>query len=127
MISRYPVLFTTATNDGAFWPAPHTAEHELGCYKKATKTPKPGDKPTAFVQFSKQACAEDGARKPFDDSGHDCAFKEDIETPWVLTAIKYYAQQGGRPSSHCHAMLYGNGTDSIREDAHVESVLYTGL
>ena len=30
--TTHPVLFTTATNDGAFWPSPYTAPHEYGCW-----------------------------------------------------------------------------------------------
>merc|ERR1719182_492318 len=49
----FPVLFTTATNDGAFWPAPHTAEHELGCFRQSTKGLSKG---TLFAQFSSAVC-----------------------------------------------------------------------
>ena len=31
----FPVLFTTATNDGAFWPAPYTAKYEFNCFDGA--------------------------------------------------------------------------------------------
>lgn len=123
VLTQYPVLFTTATNDGAFWPAPHTAEHELGCFHGATKELPAGHHPATFVQFSAAACNNDGAREPFDDSGHDCAFKNDVETPWVLTAAKLYAQQGGRKDSACHAMLYGSDQDSIAKDKHVEKIV----
>ena len=66
--SKSPMLFTTATNDGAFWPAPHTAEHELGCFNKARAgeqsiPPRSFSKlsgPVAFVQVAAKACAEDG-------------------------------------------------------------------
>jgi len=54
--------------------------------------------------------------------------KEDVETPWVLTAMKYYAQQGGaegNPGSYCAKMLYGNTTGGIASDPHVEKVLQT--
>ena len=123
VISQYPVLFTTATNDGAFWPAPHTAEHELGCFHGATKDLPAGSRPATFVQFSTTACDKDGARSPFDDSGHNCAFKNDVETPWVLTAAKLYAQQGGNKQSACYDMLYGATADSIAKDKHVEQVV----
>lgn len=63
-----PVFMTTATNDGAFWPAPLTAKHEFGCFKKAFGEP---DEPvaddeiqnTAFVQFNEDVCEEDGERE----------------------------------------------------------------
>jgi len=118
VVSHYPTLFTTATNDGAFWPAPHTAEHELGCFNGGV--PENGTHPTTFVQFSATACNEDGAFPPWTDEGHDCPFKTGIETPWVLTAIKLYAQQGGSAQSQCAKMLYGTGDDSLVHDPHVE-------
>jgi len=120
VVDTYPTLFTTATNDGAFWPAPHTAEHELGCYGKAV--PMNGTKPGIFVQFSADACAEDGLFKPFTDGGHDCPFKNSVESPWVLTAIKLYAHHDANPKSMCAQMLYGNGPDSMTKDKHVEKI-----
>ena len=35
LVKDVPVFFTTATNDAAFWPAPETAKHELGCFNGA--------------------------------------------------------------------------------------------
>jgi hypothetical protein len=35
VMKKNPMLFTTATNDGAFWPAPLTAKHEHGCFMKS--------------------------------------------------------------------------------------------
>merc|ERR1712183_886236 len=57
--AKMPIVLTTATNDGAFWPAPHTAQHELGCFHKSTDdtTSKNG---ALFAQFSSDACADDG-------------------------------------------------------------------
>ena len=43
--TRHPVLFTTATNDGAFWPSPHTAPREYGCFEKAISD----DSTAAFI------------------------------------------------------------------------------
>jgi len=103
--NRVPLIFTTATNDGAFWPAPHTAEHEFGCFGKA-KVPGPA----AFVQFSAAACDEDHERKPYSDSGHNCAFKAHVETPWVLRALKHYLQGAEK----CGEMLWGTGPDSLK-------------
>eukprot|EP00854_Cymbomonas_tetramitiformis_P015250 gene15250-18037_t len=87
---KFPMVFMTATNDGAFWPAPQTAEHELGCFKGANVTG-----PIAFVQYTTDSCKEDHARDPYADEGHTCAFKIAPETPWVTTAIKLYGQQDG--------------------------------
>jgi hypothetical protein len=118
---KVPLLFTTATNDGAFWPAPHTAEHEFGCWGKALNGSS-GGKPmhsAAFVEFSAEACAEDGARKPdgFPDGGHNCPLKFASggrpENWWVLTAIKLYAQQDGNAASNCHKLLWGDDPLSL--------------
>ena len=112
----FPVLFTTATNDGAFWPAPHTAEHELGCFRGAGLN----GTTAAFVQFDAAACAEDHARQPFPDEGHNCPFKSAPETPWVLTALKLYAQQGGDPDSKCAELLWGDTPQSLSQAKDVD-------
>jgi hypothetical protein len=67
----HPVFFTTAHNDGAFWPAPQTAAHEYGCWKKSMAD----DSVSVFVEFSKDACIEDHDREPFPDGGHNCPMK----------------------------------------------------
>jgi len=124
VVSAFPTLFTTATNDGAFWPAPQTAKHELGCWQGGV--PDNGTHPATFVQFKKSACLEDGVNPPgfkFDDSGHDCPFKNGVESPWVLTAAKLYAQQGGSTTSKCAEMLYGNGDGSMAKDGQVEQFI----
>jgi len=121
--SDFPMIFTTATNDGAFWPAPLTAKHELGCFNGTFKR-LPKSKPAAFIQFSAAACPKTGEVPPFDDSGHDCPFKSGVETPWVLTAMKLYAQQQGNMQSQCAKMLYGTGDDSLAKDPHVDQVLF---
>ena len=105
------MLFTTASNDGAFWPAPMTAAHELGCFHGALDSHSGDlDHRATFIEFGKSACLEDGARPPFDDSGHDCPFKNGVETPWVLTWAKQYGQQGGRADSACAKLMYDAGT-----------------
>lgn len=71
LTATFPVLFTTATNDGAFWPAPHTAEHERGCFEGGVST-NSSSPPTIFAQFNAQACNRDHSVEPFDASGHDC-------------------------------------------------------
>ena len=116
-----PVLLTTATNDGAFWPAPHTAEHELGCVRKAgLNSTAPG---AAAVEFSSAACQEDGAHPPWTDGGHDCPFKTFPEAPWVLTAFKLYGQQQGRVGSACFNMLWGTADGSLARDQSVQTLL----
>ena len=120
---HYPLLFTTATNDAAFWPAPHTAEHELGCFNGAQLN---GTNASAFIQFSAAACAEDKKRAPFPDGGHNCPFKNGTsapETPWVLTALKLYAQQDGRADSACAARLWGDGAGSLAQDPNVDKLV----
>jgi dienelactone hydrolase len=118
--SAHPVLMTTATNDGAFWPAPQTAKHEHGCFDQVVPKVK-GGKGMAFVEFTSDACAEDGARKPLvTDGGHDCPMKIPRggwpENPWLLTAIKLYTQQGGSSESKCYDLLWGNSLTSLRND-----------
>jgi len=119
VVTDFPTIFTTATNDGAFWPAPLTAKHELGCFNGTFKALN-SSKPTAFIQFSKAACPKTGEVPPFDDSGHDCPFKSGVETPWVLTAMKLYTQQKGNMQSQCAKMLYGDQDGSLAQDAHVD-------
>lgn len=123
LTARLPVLLTTATNDGAFWPAPYTAEHEFGCFEGGVNGT------AAFVQFSEAACTEDDAREPLvDDAGHDCPMKVAEggrpEWPWVLTAMKLYAQHGGATTSTCYDRLWGNSTDdtnmSMRQSPDVD-------
>jgi len=118
VVRHYPLLFTTATNDGAFWPAPHTAEHEIGCVRKAQLNGSAAHG-AAVVQFSGDACSEDGVHSPWTDSGHDCPFKTAPEAPWILTALKLYAQQEGRADSACAAMLWGGASDSLMRDSSV--------
>lgn len=119
--SKMPVLLTTATNDGAFWPAPNTAVHEFGCYNKSVTE----EAHTAFVQFSADACADDGTGGRYDrkwsTGGHDCPMKKaSPETQWVLVASKLYGQLEGMSSSHCYSMLWGGGKTSIGTDSAVE-------
>jgi len=53
----------------------------------------------AFVEFSTEVCSEDHLRDPVKDSGHMCPAKfadgGKPENPWVLVALKLYAQQNG--------------------------------
>lgn len=121
--SHTPMVLTTATNDGAFWPAPHTAEHERGCFKKATDAQSSVG--TIFVQFSEKVCQDDGTGGRYDrkwsNGGHDCPMKPGSpETPWVLTAAKLYAQMGGKVDSECYKMLWGDESSSLRMDPAVK-------
>lgn len=116
--AKVPVLFTTATNDGAFWPAPYTAQHELGCFRSGTVN---DTNPAYFIQFSADACNKDNSHPPFDSSGHDCPFKSGIEFPWTLTAMKLYAQQGGSKTSNCMNLM-----KQISADKHVDQTFTYG-
>jgi len=122
VVGTYPLLFTTATNDGAFWPAPQTAEHEKGCYNGALPEDGNFSNPATFVQFSATACDEDGMHPPWTDSGHDCPFKTGVENPWVQTAIKLYTHMEGNMDSQCAKMLYGKTDSSLENDSNVETV-----
>lgn len=121
-MDKVPLLMTTATNDAAFWPAPGTAKHEVGCFGKVTP-PRPG---TGIVEFTADACAEDGAFKPtWTDGGHDCPFKPTPETPWVLAMMRLYGQLQGSRTSKCYELLWGSGADSLRNSKNVtQAVLH---
>ena len=111
-MEHFPTLFTTATNDAAFWPKPMTAKHELGCFEGATKMLnvskfQRSNASATFVEFGTNVCLNDGGRAPFDDSGHDCVFKTGVETPWVLTFMKFYAMFDGDKASKCYDMIRG--------------------
>lgn len=125
--SKVPVILSTATNDGAFWPKPGTANHEKGCFSKSTNSSKFKDE-TAFVEFSEAVCSDDGKGGRYDrtwsNGGHDCPMKSGSpETPWVVVAAKLYAQLGGNKASKCHAMLWGSDGDSLNKDPAAENVI----
>merc|ERR1712107_624770 len=120
---KMPLILTTATNDTAFWPAPHTAQHELGCFQKSTDNGAVSS--TIAVQFSAAACEDDGTGGRYDrkwsTGGHDCPMRlRSVETGWVLIAAKLYAQLGGDATSECHQMLWGEKAGSLRKDPDVE-------
>jgi len=127
--AKMPFLMTTATNDGAFWPAPYTAQHEFGCFDG---TNFGANDKAAFVEFSDTACADDGAREPLvDDGGHDCPMKfadgGRPETPWVLTALKLYTHLDGAKDSNCYKMLWGNTTASLAQSPDAAKVSLRGV
>jgi hypothetical protein len=110
-----PVIFTTATNDGAFWPAPYTAKHELGCYLKAFGEDDDGEwdgEDSVFVQFNEEVCGEDGEREPIvKDGGHNCPMKYmeggKPEMTLLLKAAKLYGHMEGDKESKCYGLIYG--------------------
>jgi hypothetical protein len=117
---HFPVIFTTATNDAAFWPQPYTAEHELGCFNGA----KLNGTTSAFIQFNAASCAEDKARTPYPDGGHNCPLKfPSPESPWVLIAMKLYTHMDGNSNSNCADLLWGVGTKSLAKDTNVEHLV----
>jgi dienelactone hydrolase len=119
--AKMPVVMTTATNDNAFWPAPQTASHELGCFTGTKNASAWGH---SFFQFSADACTEDGARTPYNDGGHDCPLKvPSPETPVVFTALKLYAQLGGDETSRCFAKLWGADAGSLQKAGTVETAV----
>jgi hypothetical protein len=121
VLSSYPVLHTTATNDNAFWPAPNTAVHELGCFEKSTKTNNTHI--ATFVQFSAEAC-KDEPYGQWNAGGHNCPFKKNVEAPWVVVAAKLYTYQNGDMNSPCAKLLYGGG---LNDNKDVEKVLFRNL
>ena len=84
------------------------------------------DSVSAFIQFSSDVCEEDNARDPYPDGGHNCPMKipegGKPEMPWVLVAMKLYAQQGGSTDSKCHDLLWGESADSLGNSPWVEQV-----
>jgi len=119
---KFPILFTTATNDSAFWPQPYTAEHELGCFNGA----KLNSSKSIFVQFNAASCSEDNDRSPYLDSGHNCPlkyFSTNPESPWVLTTMKLYTHMGGSMVSNCADLLWGKGAKSLSTDSNVEKLV----
>jgi len=44
------------------------------------------------------------------------------EEPWVLVAIKLYAQHGGSEDSKCFELLWGEGEDSLRNSTWTDKV-----
>ena len=121
---RHPVLFTTATNDSAFWPKPLTAKHELGCFNSAVDE----GSTAVFAQFTADVCEDDGDRQPIcPDAGHNCPMKSKDggrpENVWVLTAIKLYTHMDGAKDSKCYSMLWGNESDSLQNSSDVENFI----
>ena len=119
---HFPILFTTAENDNAFWPAPQTAVHERGCFEKALGSESVNTTvvDATFVEFTTNACLQDGARLPYDDSGHHCPFKTGVETPWLLTFSKMFAQQEGKSAACAREIA------RIRAGFGVKSVVHFG-
>jgi len=124
--SKMPVIMHTAANDKAF-DIPFitkTPVAELECFHKATDNFDSKDS-TIFAKFSEDVCQDDGQGgrdgRSWSNGGHDCPMLgSSPETVWVLVAAKLYAQLDGDATSHCHAMLWGNGQDSLQQDSALE-------
>jgi dienelactone hydrolase len=124
--SKMPIIMHTAANDKAF-DIPlitKTPKKELECFHTATDNSDSKDS-TIFARFSEDVCQDDGQGgrdgRTWSNGGHDCPMLNNSpETAWVLTAAKLYAQLDGDVNSHCHAMLWGNGQDSLQQDSAVD-------
>jgi len=44
------------------------------------------------------------------------------ENPWVLVALKLYAQHDGAESSKCYSLLWGYDTDSLNNSQWTERI-----
>lgn len=110
LANKHPVFMTTAKNDGAFWPAPQTASHEFGCFEKSLDSADEGAV-GVFIDFKKEECEEDDARAPYPDGGHCCPLRTADggrpENPWLLVALKLYAQHHGDMNTKCYELLWG--------------------
>jgi len=126
-MEKFPILFSTASNDGAFQPEPWTAKWEYGCYSGAWWEKKQRQFPSAFVQYSNKSCHVPGAPKlpKLIDGliGHGCpCLPNSPETPWVLRHLKLYGQLQGKKDSKCFEMLWGHGQDSLRHAVTADKV-----
>lgn len=123
--SKMPFIMHTASNDKAFDVlGSKTPVKELKCFTKSTDGSDSKDS-TIFAKFSADVCQDDGQGgrpgRSWSNGGHDCPMlSASPETQWVLVAAKLYAQLDGDASSRCHAMLWGNGSDSLQQDAAIE-------
>jgi len=119
---KHPVLLTTSTNDGAFWPVPYTALHEYGCWKNSMMD---GKSVSVFIQFNKDECTDDTYTLA-SDGGHNCPLKTKNggkpENPWVLVALKLYAQHGGSMNSMCHKLLWGDTDHSLSKSPWTDKI-----
>lgn len=116
--NKFPMLITTSTNDEAFFPAPKTAAGVIEAFNNANLTG-----PAAALQFSAAACPETNKSMPWTESGHDCSFKPNVETPWVLRGLKLYAQLDGAASSRCAAMMWGSGPGGASKDPNMDKAV----
>ena len=125
--SKHPVFFTTAHNDSAFWPKPYTEKHEYGCWSSSMSS---NDNTSVFVSWADEVCTEDQGSAPFPDGGHNCPLKRPKggkpEMPWVLVALKLYAQQDGSVDSKCYDLLWGESDDSLRKSTWTNLVDFRG-
>ena len=44
--------------------------------------------------------------------GHNCPFKQGVETPWMLRLIKLYTHQEGSADSVCYNQVWGDDSES---------------
>lgn len=115
---KFPLVLTTATNDCAFFPAPETAAHDLEQFNKSNATV-----PAAFLQFSNASCQDTNKSRPWDDKGHQCSFKPNVEAPWILRGLKTFLHFNGDVHSQCGRMLFGSGPDAPAQDPHIDKAI----
>eukprot|EP00746_Dinoflagellata_sp_MGD_P006733 gnl/MRDRNA2_/MRDRNA2_113250_c0_seq1.p1 gnl/MRDRNA2_/MRDRNA2_113250_c0~~gnl/MRDRNA2_/MRDRNA2_113250_c0_seq1.p1 ORF type:complete len:364 (+),score=67.68 gnl/MRDRNA2_/MRDRNA2_113250_c0_seq1:132-1223(+) len=120
--TKWPIIVTTATNDAAFWPQPETAKHERGCFGQVMSSAFASKTAGAiFVEWSKDACAKGDNSYGYDTEGHNCPLKDSDakygrpEWKYIIVAMQLYTSN--KPG--LHDLLWGNTTDSLRNDVDV--------
>jgi dienelactone hydrolase len=122
----HPVLVTTAENDSAF--GDDTPQNETSCFEGSMHP----DATAIFVNWKAEMCLNDDAMEPIiNDSGHNCPTKildgGKPENPWMLVAMKLYAQHDGDKSTRCHEYLWGTSESSLQTSPWVaHSELFAG-
>jgi len=125
VLQSTPFLLTTATNDGAFRPAPNTAEEELACFTGGIDLSSNTSTAAVFAQFTEESCLGGLG----EENGHCCPLGdwEDPQWPWVLRAMRLYAHQGGSLKTLCADVYLGNSAQSLRESRDIERTVFRVL
>lgn len=134
LLQSTPFLLTTATNDGAFRPAPNTAAEELACFTGGMNLSSTTSTDAVFAQFTEESCLGGLG----EENGHCCPLGDDWEYtltgsnpdpqwPWVIRAMRLYAQQGGNLNTECADLYLGNGGQSLSESRDIERSVFRVL